>query len=241
MKTDVQLQKIKPLLRNYVLQSTKSVDIHWDPNLEELPLNFNPYLPSEREHCAQYFLMVAAIDRPEYVGRSETARALMIEIEKILGAECFKQGQTKNFEMIIQKIDHLRLGPFSYRIPTVLDTVNLFVEQNAKEGLIGYALKFSNPGQMIVDLASKIPYLSGVYFEHCWMYLRWMTRPFPDFNVFKNFSLKDLKLPLTATMQKKTGLLKKQLKKTESTLQSLLLLAICFQKILWLLTTLFMS
>jgi len=193
-----ELQKVKLLLKDYVEKSSKSADIHWDPNLEKLSLTFNPYLSSEREHSARYFLMVAAIDRPEYVGRSETARALMIQIEKTMGTECFKRGQSNNFEKIVKELDpYLRLGPLNGKIPDILDLVNSFVEQNAKEGLIKYAFKFSKPEQMVQELASKIPYLGAEYSEHSWMYLRWMTRQFPDLHIFKNFSPKDLQIPLT--------------------------------------------
>ena len=68
-----ELSKIKPLLKDYVEKSSKSVELQWDPKVTTYQLPFDPYAIKER--CAHYFLQIASIDTTELVSRSENARA----------------------------------------------------------------------------------------------------------------------------------------------------------------------
>ena len=191
--------QVKILLKDYVEKSLNTPDIHWDQSLRnpDLQLTFNPYDENQKEITAQYFLMVAAIDRPEYIKRSETTRALMVQIYRSLGKDCFKKGQTENFKKIVHELSpFLRFGENKDQIPKVLDAVNSYVEEKANGRLVQHSQNFVNPSQMVEELSNNMFCFQGKYFEHTWMYVRWMTRKFPDFNMFK-FQSKDLQIPLT--------------------------------------------
>jgi len=69
------LSRIKPLLIDYVAKSSDIFEFQWDPHVTNLRLLFDPYVPSEKDRSAHYFLQVAAIDTAELVSRSENARA----------------------------------------------------------------------------------------------------------------------------------------------------------------------
>ncbi len=73
-----EVSAIKPLLKDYVEKSLKSIELQWNPKITIFQLPFDPYATFEKERYAQYFLQIAAIDTAELVSRSENARALMI-------------------------------------------------------------------------------------------------------------------------------------------------------------------
>ena len=52
--------------------------------------------------------------------------------------------------------------------------------------------------ELVKEISDNISYMGGKHFDHSWMYLRWMTRPYPDLHIFKNFSIKNLEIPLTS-------------------------------------------
>lgn len=190
---------VKPLLKDYVEKSSKSVELQWDPKVTTYQLPFDPYDINEKERCAHYFLQIASIDTAELVSRSENARALMIYIHNALGNDQFKQGQTENFQNIIQEIDDFcNLGSSKEKIPEVLNQVNIYVNNIEGANLPKYAEKFEEPGEMVEDIGNNIPSMGGQHIDHAWMYMRWMVRPFPDLNIFTNFSSGDLKIPLTS-------------------------------------------
>ncbi len=197
-----ELSKIKPLLKDYVEKSSKSVELQWDPKVTTYQLPFDPYAIKEKERCAHYFLQIASIDTTELVSRSENARALMIYIHNALGNDQFKQGQTENFQNIIQEIDNFcKLGSSKEKIPEVLNQVNTYVNNIEGANLPKYAEKFVNPAEMVKDIGQNVPYMGGQHLDHAWMYLRWMVRPYPDLNIFSNFSPKHLKIPLTSLVR----------------------------------------
>ena len=51
---------------------------------------------------------------------------------------------------------------------------------------------------MLKEIVNNIPFMGGQRIDHSWMYLRWMVRPYPDLNIFNNFSRKSLEIPLTS-------------------------------------------
>lgn len=107
-------------------------------------------------------------------------------------------GQSKSFHEIVQKFDQNQLGQAKEKIPEVLDSVNLFVQEKAGGNLIKYAQQFSDPENMVKEIGSYIPFMGGQRIDHAWMYLRWMVRPYPDLNIFKNLSCKQLQIPFTS-------------------------------------------
>ena len=193
------ITNIKPLLRSYVEKSSNLAELHWDQQMENTALPFDPSDPSEKAHIAHYFLQVAAIDRRELAGRSETTRALMIQVHKTLGDAAFQPEQISNFQNIIEELEpFLSFGESKDQIPEILDSVNLFVHQIAEVDLVKYAREFSKPEQLVNEISENIPQMGGEHFDHSWMYLRWMVRSNPDLHVFTNFSEKDLQIPLTS-------------------------------------------
>jgi len=190
---------VKPLLINYVEKSSNLVEFHWDQQMENLVLPFDPYKRSESVRVAHYFLQVASINRRELAGRSETARALMIQIHKTLRDVAFQPGRLGNFQKILIELDpFLSFGSLKEQIPEILDSVNRFVYQVANGDLVKYANKFAKPKEIVDEMSKDIPEMGGKHIDHSWMYLRWMVRPKPDLNVFQNLRKKDLQIPLTS-------------------------------------------
>lgn len=193
------LAHIKILLKTYVEKSSNIVGLHWDPNLTNLRLLFDPYNESEKEKIAHYFLQVAAIDTAELVSRSENARALMIFLHRALGKDLFEKGKVEVFSEVIQKADSFfKLGPLKKRIPHVLDSVNKYVLDFAKGNLVSYVKNFGLSEEFVKEISDNVQYMGGQRFDHSWMYVQWMTRPHPDLHIFKNFSINDLEIPLTS-------------------------------------------
>ena len=193
------LSQIKPLLIDYVEKSSDIVDLRWDPYITNLQLNFDPYDKSEKDRIAHYFLQIAAIDTAELVPRSENARALMIFMYRALEEDLFEKGNVEAFKEVVKKANsYYKLGPSKDEIPSILDSVNKFVRDVAEGNLVEHSTKFSSPRELVKEISENIPYLGGQRFDHSWMYMRWMTRPYPDLNIFKNFSIKDLEIPLTS-------------------------------------------
>lgn len=192
------LSKVKSLLVDYVKNNVDIIELQWDPYLTHLKLNFNPYDSSKKDKIAHYFLQVAAIDTAELVTRSENARALMIFMFNALQENLFEKGNVEAFQEVVQEANTcFKLGPLSDKIPAILDSVNSYVIDVAGGNLVKHSRKFSSPREFVKEISQNITYLTGQYFDHSWMYMRWMTRPYPDLNIF-NFSLKDLEIPITS-------------------------------------------
>ena len=194
------LEDLKPLLINYVNMNCNVQCLEWDQHLST-KLLFDPYAQSysARMKIAHYFLQVAAISETELIRKADFSRALMIHIHNSLGDDCFMQIQLDSFEEPVNNWNlHNRLGPSKNEIPKVLTSTNRFVQNIAKGDLIKYAKKFENPKEFVNNIADNITRMQGQYVEKAWMYMLWMTRPFPDLNIFTNFSPKDLHIPLTS-------------------------------------------
>ena len=76
------VEEMKPLLKEYVEKSSDIANLQWDERVTR-KLPFDPYAKSPQ--ISHYFLMVASIAETELIGRSENARALMIDLYAILG------------------------------------------------------------------------------------------------------------------------------------------------------------
>lgn len=193
-----EIEQIRPLLKEYVEKSSTILELHWDQSGSKRLL-FDPYSPIEREKSAHYFLLVAALDSSRLVGISENARALLISIHSALGDDLFMPGQSESIRKIIQEFDiFCHLGQSKEEIPEVIDSVNLFIQKIANGNIVKYALRFSEPEDLVNEIASNIRFVGVPPIDQAWMYLRWMVRPYPDLNIFKNFSPKQLQIPLTS-------------------------------------------
>lgn len=199
--TTKEVAKIKPLLKEYVEKSSEIAELQWDQT-SSVRLLFDPYATAEREKTAHYFLLISALDTAELVSRSENAKALMISAHGALGGDILKPGQSNSIQKIVQEFDsYYKLGPAKENIPQVVNSVNLFVQNKAKGNLIEFAQRFSEPKKLVKAIGRGIPFMGGQYIDHAWMYLRWMVRPYPDLEVFKNFSCKQLQIPLTSNVR----------------------------------------
>jgi hypothetical protein len=193
------VEEMKPLLREYVEKSSDIVNLQWDEHVTR-KLPFDPY--AKNPQIAHYFLMVASIAETELIGRSENARALMIDLYAILGNDLFKPNQSSSFEEHVQKSDTFNQLPTSKtQIPQVLASVNHFVEEIAKGNLIQLAEKFSKPEEMVREVGNNIARMGGRYIDKSWMYMRWMVRRRPDLGVFSNFRSRDLQIPMTSSLR----------------------------------------
>jgi hypothetical protein len=191
---------VKSLLIDYVERNSNTYNLEWDPRLSE-KLLLNPFGKSyeEKKRIAHYFLLVASITETELVGRTENSRALMIQLHKTLGDVIFSDDETSNLQNVVQELTYYEdLGQSKEIIAETLASINLYVNQIAKGDLISYARKFTKPKEMVKEIAQNVDRMDGRFVEKPWMYLRWTTRPYPDLGVFKNFSPRDLYVPMTS-------------------------------------------
>ena len=197
-----ELEKIKPLLREYVEQSPKSVERQWESSTEISQRPFHRYAGKESHKIAHFLLMFAAVDTAELVTMPENARALLKSLYGSLSDDYFKPSQIDLFSKHIQDFsNHYNLGSSYEQIPEILDSINHFVQENAKGDLVSYAKKFATPEEMVKEVGNNIPYIGGSRLDHVRMYMRWMVRAPPDLEIFKNFSSKQLQIPLTSFMR----------------------------------------
>jgi hypothetical protein len=197
MSDDI-MEQVKLLLKGCVEKSSTIPDLNWD-RIGSMQLSFDPYAPTESEKTAHYFLLIMALDTSRLVGPSENARALLISIHSALGDDLFRLGQADNIRKIAQKFnDFCRLGELKEEIPEVIDSVNLFVQKKAHGNMVKYAKSFPEPKDMANEIGNSIRFVGVPPVDQAWMYLRWMVRPYPDLNLFKNFSCKQLQIPLTS-------------------------------------------
>ena len=199
----VSLKELKLILADYVNKNSNVQCLQWDQRIA-MKLLFDPYAKSysERKKIAHYFLLVATITETKLIGRAENSRALMIQIHSFLGDDCFAPDKLDNFEKIVRKSGFFgQLGPSKDQVPIVLESVNRFVEEVAEGDLIEYARRFVKPREMVTKIGNNITRMGKQYIEKTWMYMRWMTRPYPDLRILRNFSPKDLSVPMTSCIR----------------------------------------
>ncbi len=192
------MDEIRPLLKEYVEKSSAIPELHWDQSIRPRLL-FDPYAPGESSKCAHYFLLITALDTSKLVGPSENARALLISIHSALGDDLFRSGQSDRIRDIVSKFDsYCQLGQSKDLIPGVIDSVNLFVQNRAKGNMVSYAKQFSDPENLVEEISADIHMVGVSPIDQAWLYLRWMVRPYPDLDIFRNFSVRQLQIPLTS-------------------------------------------
>tara|TARA_B100000315_G_scaffold134465_1_gene123896 strand:+ start:1231 stop:2586 length:1356 start_codon:yes stop_codon:yes gene_type:complete len=197
-----ELEKIKPLLREYVELSPKSVERQWEPYIESSQHPFYESAGKENQNIAHHLLMFAVVDTADLVTMPENARALLRWLSGALSDNYFKPCQIDLFRKHIQYFANRRnLGPSYEKIPEILDSINHFVQENAKGDLVSYAKKFATPEEMVKEVGNNISYIRESHLDHARMYMLWMVRSTPDLGIFKNFKKQQLQIPLTSFMR----------------------------------------
>lgn len=187
---------LEGLLRDYVERNSGICCSQWDPAISQRLL-FDPYGEAARAFSVHYFLLNAAITETELIGRSENARALMITLHRRYGDRLFEQTNAQLLNEAVRECVFYRdFGHQKRRLGAVLAEVNKWVKQEAGGDLLRYSEQFSSLAEYAEKL-QMIPRMGGVYCEKVWMYLRWLTRPYPDLGVY-GFDKKMLKVPLTS-------------------------------------------
>jgi hypothetical protein len=188
------------LLTKFVRTNTNIADIQWDRRMSPRLL-FNPYSKEyeEKKKTAHYFLLAASILDDQMVGFSENARNLLINLHEKFGTDrLFEITKAHLFSEEIEKYSFYNyLGPRKETIPETLASVNIFVKFKAEKDLIRYTLKYANPKDFVDEIARSIEQMKGIHKNKAWTYMRWMVRPEPDLEIFKQYSPKDLLIPLT--------------------------------------------
>lgn len=185
-------------LVRYVKKESKTIDLQFDPKL--LPsLPFDPYSsdPSLRSKIAHYFLLVASVDEGNVVGAADNARRLLAGCHALLKEELFSSDQ-KGLHETIERLDKLGSRLFE-QIPTILASVNSFVQRMANGNLIEYSKQFSKPIDLAEQISMNITRMGktiGSAKKKTWMYMRWMVRPSPDLRLFDHMSPCDLYVPV---------------------------------------------
>ena len=188
------------LLAKFVKTNANIADIQWDRRMSPRLL-FNPYAKDheEKKKTAHYFLLVASILDDQMISFSENARNILINLHKKFGdTRLFEITKAHLFGEEIEKYSFYNyLGPRKETIPETLAAVNIFVKFKAERDLIRYTLKFANPKDFVEELTRSIEQMRGIHKNKAWTYLRWMVRPEPDLEIFKQYSPNDLLIPLT--------------------------------------------
>ncbi|MDR0373854.1 MAG: DUF2400 family protein [Nitrososphaerota archaeon] len=191
--------EVTTLLIEFINKNSDSADVQWDRRMSPRLL-FNPYSTKyeERRVAAHYFLMTAAILDDTIVGYPENARMLLVYLNTALGNSLFEIKKAHLFEEeIIKTYFYHELGPNKKAASEILASVNMFVKFKAERNLLKYAQKFTNPKDLLEDLAQNIPALSGPHKDRAWIYMRWMVRQQPDLQIYDHLLPEDLSVPLT--------------------------------------------
>jgi hypothetical protein len=187
-------------LVKFVKANTKVTDMQWDRRMSPRLL-LNPYSKEyeEKKKTAHYFLLAASILDDQTVGFSENARNLLINLHEKFGtARLFEITKPHLFnEEIVKYGFYNYLGPRKETISETLAAVNIFIKFKAEKDLIRYSLKFAKPKDFVEELTKSIEQMRGIHKDKAWTYMRWMVRPEPDLEIFKNYSPEDLLVPLT--------------------------------------------
>ena len=188
------------LLTKFVKINTNVTDIQWDRRMSPRLL-FNPYSKDyeEKKKTAHYFLLAASILDDQMVGFSENARTLLINLHKKFGTpRLFEITKPHLFNEEIIRYDFYNyLGPRKEAISETLAAVNIFVKFKAERDLIRYTLKFTKPKDFVEELSKNLESMKGIHRDKAWTYMRWMVRPEPDLEIFKQYVPEDLLVPLT--------------------------------------------
>ena len=196
------MSEVDELLRGYVENNDGICCAQWDPAISER-LRFDPYDDGveARMMAAHYFLLNAAVTETELVGRSENARALMIDLHRRFEGSLFTETDPRKLHEAVRRSRFYRdYGSERRRIGAVLAGVNMWMRDEAGGDLLGYSEGFARPDGFASRLQG-IPRMGGVFREKTWMYLRWLTRPCPDLGIF-GFDVGELKAPLTSYVVK---------------------------------------
>jgi hypothetical protein len=196
------LSEVDQLLRGYVENNDGICCAQWDPSVSER-LRFDPYDDGAEAQgrAAHYFLLNAAVTETELVGRAENARALMIDLHRRLNASLYTETDPRRLHEAVRRSRFYRdYGPERTRIGAVLAAVNAWVRDEAGGDLLGYSGGFAHPDGFASKLQC-IPRMGGAYREKTWMYLRWLTRPYPDLGIY-GFDPAELKAALTSYVVK---------------------------------------
>ncbi|MCL2172365.1 MAG: DUF2400 family protein [Candidatus Bathyarchaeota archaeon] len=188
------------LLTKFVKINTNVTDVQWDRRMRP-QLLFNPYSKEyeEKKKTAHYFLLAASILDDQMVGFSENARNLLINLHKKFETQrLFEITKPHLFnEEIIKYSFYNYLGPRKETIAETLAAVNIFVKFKAERDLIRYSQKFAKPKDFVEELTKSIERMRGIHKDKAWTYMRWMVRPEPDLELFKQYKPEDLLVPLT--------------------------------------------
>ena len=116
----------------------------------------------EKKDVAHYFLLVASITESRLVGRAENARAILTYLHTVLDYELFKVFNKDLFASLLREFDFCPdIGEENQEIPAILASVNDFVNNIAKNDLVSYAKKFSDPSLMVTDIGLNVERMKG--------------------------------------------------------------------------------
>lgn len=197
------MDDIKDLLRQYVENNSRSVPLLWDPNLSsKFPCDPKDRSPDNLKRIAHLLLLSASISDTEIIGRAENARGLISHLYEKLGTQIYTTEKSLILtEEIRRSPQYEEYGSEKIQAARILASTNTFIRSNANQDLIQYSKGFNEPEQLVKTLSKNIQDMDGPGIEKAWMYLRWMTRPHPDLDIF-SFNTAHLKLPLTSHIRR---------------------------------------
>jgi hypothetical protein len=198
----VSLEDTKALLRQYVEDNSKSVPLLWDPNLSVGLLCD----PGDRSHdnlvrLTHLLLLAASVSDIELVRRVENARSLIAYLHGCMAGRIYPSERGVEFtEYVRRSPQYEEYGVKRNQISSILASTNTYIRVKARGDLVQYSRRFGDPKDFAKDLSEGLVDTGVPPIEKAWMYLRWMTRPYPDLRIF-NFDSSLLKLPLTTPIR----------------------------------------
>lgn len=198
-------QEIKTLITQFVQTYSDIVDLELDENLTPkrwfMPLN--DY--AKKREAVHYFLLAASLNDYRLTGNPRNIRLLLNYLHETLNQKMYTIKNPEPFRTLImqyeqrmENFDHL--GTTKNEISHILSRVNKYVQETANGDMIEYTNRLIQrglkPTDLVKELSFKIEGMTKHQKSKSWLYLRWMTRPSPDLQLF-NYNPEDLMIPLT--------------------------------------------
>ena len=173
-------------LSKFVNANSNEIEMIWDkrlcPNFPFAPYTINF---EHKKNIAHFLLLVSAIFEEKVTSNSENARNLLLFLHQKLGQDFSKISDQQFLQNNIEKWQYYStLGELKSEIPKIISSVNKFVCEEAKGDLLTYSKGIDSARQFVKQLG-MIERMGVVFEDKCWVFMRWMVRPYPDLHIFK--------------------------------------------------------
>jgi hypothetical protein len=196
------------LLKTFVQTYADVQDIQFSDELDP-PLWFKIRSQIEKEQAARYSLLAASINEIEVSGNARNVRIILDHFHKY-----FKEDRIDLFDAELSDFEkHLQscqkyCGIYGdlpkegcKRIPSILSSATEFIAELPEKSLLKFSQEFYEDGKNLSEMVEILSRKINSMQDHesvikPWLYLRWVTRHYPDLGIF-TFWRTYLKVPLS--------------------------------------------